>query len=230
MVSTKGLLAVALLAWAGFFAWLAVSGEMTRYLGPRTYWVVWFGAVVLGLAAFSNLIGYKRWGTGRVSWRDLLGAAVLVAPMLAVVAVPSPELGALAASRKAAGVGAIASLVPPPPSDGEIGLAEIHYASESGEYAAAVGIVEGAPVELVGFVTPAQDGPPGAFALTRFYISCCAADAIPYSAIVLPDGSKRYEIDSWLEVTGTLESSDAGYLVVPGEVTEVPKPKNPYLY
>ena len=29
-----------LACWAGFFAWLHLSGEKTRYLGPRTYWVV----------------------------------------------------------------------------------------------------------------------------------------------------------------------------------------------
>ena len=44
------------MAWGALFAWLWLSGESVRYLGPRTQWVVPVGALGLTLAA----AGYLR--------------------------------------------------------------------------------------------------------------------------------------------------------------------------
>ena len=163
--------AFVLAAWAGFFAWLWFSGERSRYLGPRTYWVVAFGAIALGLAALAH-IGVIRGRDRRPDGLQLLGASVMVLPMLLVIIIPSPNLGALAASRKISG--GVAAFLPAPEPNGEVSFRELHYAADSPEYAARAGVVEGMPIELTGFVT--HDG---GMNLTRFYVSCCAADAIP---------------------------------------------------
>lgn len=202
---------------------------MTRYLGPRTYWVAWFGAVVLTGAALVHFATLRAGGTARPSAAEIAGLALLLVPVVAVAAVPEPDLGALAAGRKSSGIGSLTSSLPKPPANpGDIGFSEIFYASESSEYATAVGIVDGTRVDLTGFVTHPKRGPAGTFSLTRFYVSCCAADAIPYS-VAIDSGDNRPD-DTWLRVKGTLRESDGDFMIEPASIVEVQSPKNPYLY
>lgn len=224
---TRGLV---LAAWAAFFWWLAVGGEMVRYLGPRTYWVAWFGAIVLTGAALVHLATLKTGGRLPPTDREIWGLAVLLVPILAVMAVPEPDLGALAAARKTSGISALTSSLPRPAAKpGKIDFAEIYYASQSSEYANAVGIAQGTRVELIGFVTHPKKGPEGTFSLTRFYIACCAADAVPYSVPIRT--AEDLADDTWLRIRGTLaEDPDIGYLVEPDAIEKVDQPKNPYLY
>ncbi len=219
-----------LAVWAGFFLWLALSGEVTRYLGPRTYWVVWFGTAVLALAAFSHAFSLRTGNKERVRRSDVAGAVLLMVPLIALIAVPSPELGALAAGRKSTGLSTFAASAPSAANaiPGKLEFAEIHYASESAEYAAAIGAREGTEVELLGFVTHPKRAPEGTFALTRFYISCCAADAIPYSVFVR--ASDDYDDDVWLHVEGRLGMIGDRFVVEPNDIATTDEPKNPYLY
>lgn len=221
-----------LACWAAFFAWLHLSGEKTRYLGPRTYWVVVFGAVVLGAAALAHLVTARNAPRRALERRDALGIGALLVPLLAVAAVPSAELGALAASRKTAGAGAasVGAIAPPVPTGDEaISFAEINYASESPEYAGEAGIAEGMEVELTGFVTHPDGLPEGTLGLTRFHVSCCAADAVPYTVPLVADPGSRPD-DVWLRVAGNLALRDGTYVLDPREVTVVDAPSDPYLY
>ncbi|MDQ3963735.1 MAG: TIGR03943 family protein [Actinomycetota bacterium] len=216
--------------WAGFFLWLGLSGEVTRYLGPRTYWVVWFGTAVLSLAAFSHALSLRTGNQERVRRSDVAGAVLLMVPLIALIAVPNPDLGALAAGRKATGLSTFAASAPSAANatPGKLEFAEIHYASESPEYAAAIGAREGTEVELLGFVTHPKRAPEGTFALTRFYISCCAADAIPYSVFIR--ASDDHADDVWLRVKGRLGMIGDRFVVDPDDIVMTDEPKNPYLY
>jgi putative membrane protein len=232
MIDRKRLLRMSVLgAWSLFLFWLWLSGEMTRYLGPRTLWVIVFGAIALGLAAVAHLPALRTGHATRPARGDVAGALILVLPILAVVLLPDAQLGAQAASRKASAGGfAAASLLPVPDPSGEISFAEIHYASQSEEYAAEAGIVEGIEVELVGFVTQPKSS--GDFSLTRFYVSCCAADAIPYSVPVqaLSAAGAPAE-DTWLRIEGSLVTGDAsGFVLRADRMTPVSPPDEPYLY
>ena len=221
-----------LASWAAFFAWLHLSGEKTRYLGPRTYWVVVFGTIVLGAAAAAHLVTARRGPKRTLEPRDALGIGALLVPLLAVAAVPSAQLGALAASRKTAGAGAgsVGAIAPPAPAAGDaISFAEVHYASESPEYAAEAGIAEGMAIELTGFVTHPGGLPAGTLGLTRFQVSCCAADAVPFTVPVATDPGGRAD-DVWLRATGHLKLEDGVYVLDPEELTVVDAPSDPYLY
>lgn len=221
-----------LVGWAGFFAYLYLSGEVTRYLGPRTYWVVPFGAILLGVAAFSHVPGLRRSEVvPRPSRREVIGHVVLIAPLLAALVVPAPSLGALAANKKNTGGGlaTVSSVIPPDPSaDREVSFLEIHYANESQKFADAMGIVDGYEISLVGFVGRSAGTLEGGFELTRFYVSCCAADAIPYSVMVV-DGPNP-PIDTWLKASGRLERRDSTFVLVPDVIDRIDEPKDPYLY
>ena len=225
--------ALVLVAWTAFFSWLYFSEQMTRYLGPRTYWVVPFGAIALGIAALAHLATVRSEHPRGLSWGEIGGLLVLMLPMFAVVAVPEPDLGALAASRKTQSGGLAAGVTQPEPVAGvEIRFLEISYAEESEEYANAIGATDGREVELTGFVSEPDEGTGGTFELARFYVSCCAADAIPYTVSVDPSeaGAAGYARDDWLRVSGTLERRGQDLVVVADEIAPVDEPKDPYLY
>jgi uncharacterized repeat protein (TIGR03943 family) len=223
--------AVVLSMWAGFFIWLRMSGEVTRYLGPRTYWVVTFGGAVLAAGALVHFGTVRtRRPTSPLKVREGLGMLLLILPVLAVVIVPGADLGALAASRRnaATGVASVSAIIPEPDTEREVQFLDIHYANQSEQYAGAMGIVEGLDVELTGFVTHPSELEGGTFALTRFYVSCCAADAIPYSVMVA--GEPDYPDDTWLNVSGSLMRAGGRFVLSPESVERVEKPKDPYLY
>ena len=230
----RALRAALLAAWSLFFVWLWVTGERARYLGPRTYWVIPFGVAFLGGAALVHVLTMRSRAPRRASVSDLVGSALLVAPLIAVLIVPSADLGALAASRKATSTGLDAgapSIEGVEPIENPTFI-DIHHADQSARYGDVIGVTEGTEVRLVGFVTHDPDLMVEGthFTLTRFYVSCCAADAIPYSVAVRGGEGAGYPDEEWLEVSGPLEER-VGRLVVAAEsVRRVPEPEDPYLY
>ena len=221
---------VVLALWSGFFAWLLVSGEVYRYIGPRTRWVVVFGAVALGLAAIAQARSLRVGSGGeKISVTEMVALGAFLAPMGVILLIPTPSLGSEAASRKSTGLaGAASSFVPVPQQDGGVSFREIQYASESQEYAAALGIFDGYEVKLTGFVTHPDGSRAGTFALTRFATFCCAADAVPYSVTVDLEG-EDYPDDSWLTVSGSLINEGGEYILQAERITHTVEPNNPYI-
>lgn len=225
--------AAVLVVWTAFFLWLLLTGEVYRYIGLRTHWVVVFGAATLAIATVAQLVSLRSSKPPRgLALREVAAFALMLCPVLAVVLIPAPSLGALAASTKATG-GILSSdaLVPAAPQQGEgVSFVDIHYASESERYAADAGISDGYRIELTGFVTHPSGTPEGSFALTRFFISCCAADAIPYSVRVDPGAGATYPDNTWLTISGALYKQGDQYVLRPSAVHKVPEPKDPYIY
>ena len=219
---------IVLVAWSTFFVYLWVSGEAVRFIGPRTSWVVPFGAVALGATSILYLSSALRSRSEPVTAREALAHFVTVLPIVAVLVVPAPSLGALAASKKTASISLAGggTLAPPGGSSGPLSFIDVHYAAISDHYAQSAGIAEGTPLRLTGFVTHDPDDAAG-FRLTRFYISCCAADAIPYSVHVATD--RAFENDRWLEIEGVLTETADGFSLVPERLDEVAPPESPYL-
>jgi uncharacterized membrane protein YcgQ (UPF0703/DUF1980 family) len=64
--------------------------------------------------------------------------------------------------------------------------------------------------------------------LTRFYISCCAADAIPYSVFIR--STEDHRDDVWLRVDGRLGKIGDLFVVDPRSIAITDEPKTPYLF
>ena len=226
-------------AWMAFFAWLIVSGDMYRYVGPRTYWVVWFGAAALVAAFLSQLFasesdhGAGRDGpASRLSLRQIASFGAILVPILLVIVVPTPTLGSSVAANKAsAGITSATAFTPATfSSGGEVSFVEIEYASRSQEYSGRIGLYDGFPVSLTGFVTASGGGGSDGFTLTRFSILCCAADVIPHSVAIAPKSPVDFPNDTWLRVSGALKQMPDGEWVLEAESIErVAEPENPYL-
>jgi uncharacterized repeat protein (TIGR03943 family) len=208
--------AAALLAWGAFLTWLWLSGRAATYIGPRTAWVVPFGAVALlgsGVACLALV---------RASRSDWWGGVFLVSPIVAVLATPSPQLGAHAAHRKAppvaAPIGHVDRAKP-------ITLTEVVAGNVDEATRDKVGARDGRAARLSGIVTKVARG---RIDVTRFQIWCCAADAIPYTVTLRTP--KRLKLNQWVAVKGSLKDSGGHiYEVVATDVHRAPRPADPYL-
>ncbi len=92
----------------------------------------------------------------------------------------------------------------------------------------------GQPVNVTGFVMHPPDLPADTLLLSRFVLTCCAADAYPIGLPVrLPAGDRRsYPTDQWLRVEGQLTTDTlAGKrqaVIVARQLTPIAAPRNPY--
>jgi uncharacterized repeat protein (TIGR03943 family) len=217
----------ALLAWAGFFDWLWLSGRAGDYVGPRTAWVVPFGGIVLTVAVVLYLRGARQSGGARTpSAGDLLGLIALVAPLLLVVAAPSSSLGALAVDRKRS-TGDQVAAVDRLEATADLTLYDIAAANASAQYARDHAIRAGVRVDIDGLVSGKLER--GTFELSRFLASCCAADAMPYSIRIRPPAdAAAYEESQWLRVAGVLQPENGTLVLAAERIEPIERPANPY--
>lgn len=93
----------------------------------------------------------------------------------------------------------------------------------------------GQKAKVQGFVVYPKDLPQDYLLLSRFVITCCAADAYPISLPVkLTQNRETYKPDTWLEIEGQMMTADlAGkrqLAIVAKTLKPIPEPKNPYDY
>jgi len=94
----------------------------------------------------------------------------------------------------------------------------------------------GQKVKVQGFVIHPPELPPEYILISRFVITCCAADAYPVGLPVkLTENSQVYPPDTWLEVEGQMITENLGgkrQLTIQSSVPpkKIPQPQNPYEY
>ncbi|PSB05191.1 TIGR03943 family putative permease subunit [Merismopedia glauca] len=94
---------------------------------------------------------------------------------------------------------------------------------------------KGQKAKVQGFVVHPPDFPPEYIMLSRFVITCCAADVYPVGIpIKLPQNRQAYPSDSWLEVQGKMLTATLNnkrqLTIEAASLTKIPEPKNPYDY
>jgi putative membrane protein len=224
--------ALGLVAWGALFGWLWLTGESVRYLGPRTQWVVPVGAVGLTLAAIAYLHATRDTPSSRPRPLEIAGLVALIAPILAAATLAHAQLGSLAASNKLSSRGIDASALARLASKDArgIGFLQLNAAGRDAGLSRELGLEAGKPVRLVGFVSSDPSGG-RPFELSRFYITCCVADAVPVSVHVTKGALRHVRLrrDDWLDVTGVLARGRREWIVRAIRVEHVDAPSNPYL-
>jgi putative membrane protein len=230
----RALRLIVIWAWALFLLWLWLSGEVLRYLGPRTQWVVVVGAVALPLVA----IAYGRAGTSpesaaRPSRAEVAGSIGLVLPIALAMGLAGSTLGSLAASKKLAGRGVdLATLARLESGDSSsVTFLDLKAAEHDPGLARDKEITVGRAITLTGFVSHAPLGRARGFELSRFYITCCVADSIPVGVDVEPAATEtlRPQRDEWVIATGAIAHDGRGYYLRALRIRPTHAPKNPYL-
>jgi putative membrane protein len=223
---------VALIVWAALFGWLWLTGESVRYLGPRTQWVVPVGALGLGLAAAGYWRATSDEPSRQLGMREALGLTGLLLPVLAAAVLAHAQLGALAASNKLSSRGidatALARLASRDAS--HIGFLQLNAAGRDADLSQELGLSDGSTVELSGFVSAVGNaGRP--FELSRFYITCCVADAVPIGVHVSPGSARPGELhrDDWIDVRGVLARGHREWIIRALRIERMKPPSDPYL-
>jgi uncharacterized repeat protein (TIGR03943 family) len=92
----------------------------------------------------------------------------------------------------------------------------------------------GQPASVVGFVYRDENLPQGQFFVSRFIISCCAADGYAVGMIVESPETDSFEKDTWVKVTGPVDvisyDGRTSPLIRAEAIEVVPQPEQPYLY
>ncbi|MFY7804938.1 MAG: TIGR03943 family putative permease subunit [Limnoraphis robusta] len=95
----------------------------------------------------------------------------------------------------------------------------------------------GQNAKVTGFIIYPPSLPPEYLWLSRFVITCCAADAYPVGLpVLLPANTNRqdYPQDSWLEVVGQMITQtidgERRLTIKATKLTPIPEPRNPYEY
>lgn len=217
-------------AWAGAFWYVILSGRITLYLSPRTTWLAPLGAVLITAA----LLGYLR--TIRVEEPEPLtarhagGILLLLVPILVLTSVPTSALGSYATSRRASFVGTGAVVTDPSElSEGDLSLLDVAGALASEEGRRALRERAGTESSFVGFVDRSSGSPADEFLLSRFVVSCCAADALATQVRVVNAPPGRLRVDQWVRVTGDVYPLGDEVILDASEVVKVDRPKHPYL-
>jgi uncharacterized repeat protein (TIGR03943 family) len=163
---------------------------------------------------------------------ELAGLAALMVPILAAATLAHAQLGSLAASNKLSSRGidpsALARLASRDASS--VGFLQLNAAGRDAGLSRELGLEAGKTVKLLGFVSSSPEGS-RPFELSRFYITCCVADAVPVSVHVSPGAVRRLHVqrNDWLNVTGVLAQGDREWIVRAVRVEQVDAPSNPYL-
>jgi uncharacterized repeat protein (TIGR03943 family) len=218
---------VVLLAWAGAFWALLLTGRSALYLSSRTSWVIPLGAVLLSVAGIGRLLT-ARGRADPMGPGEVAGIAILVVPIVILAAAPPASLGSFAVDRRASFASAFFSSSEDI-SSGELSLADVAGATRVPELMSALVGRAGSQVSFVGFVDRDEGMPADEFQLTRFMISCCVADALTVQVRVTGAPPGQFEPDEWVRVTGALYPVEREVIVDATSVTSVPRPQDPYL-
>jgi putative membrane protein len=91
----------------------------------------------------------------------------------------------------------------------------------------------GQPVRVAGLVAQSAALEPDEFALLRYAIAHCVADARPLGLLVVAPGQAIGPTDQWVRIEGTLESRDREgdrlVTIVARTIMPIEEPSNPYL-
>lgn len=87
---------------------------------------------------------------------------------------------------------------------------------------------------LEGFVFREEDMLPDTFALTRFLVMCCTADAVPFGVMIQGEDVANIEADAWIELEGRIQianiNGEARLQIKADQIRQVEQPASPYIF
>lgn len=238
-----------LLSLVGIVAtgWLAATGQLGLYIHPRYFEFTVIMAViasVLTVAAFAVAPlpdGHEhrehdehRTG-GRI--RAILGAVVVVAAAVALLALPPATLTSATASQRSINTSAVSGGTDSPDLvGGDTSQFTVKDWAVVLRQNPDPDFFAGRSLEVTGFVTASPDDPENVFYIARFTVTCCAVDAQPVGVPVhLPGWREQFEPDQWVTAAGMFEAnvgstSAETLLLTPDDIAVTDRPDQPYVF
>jgi uncharacterized repeat protein (TIGR03943 family) len=239
---TPSLKALALVAMGLFLYSRFFGGTLLFYINERFVWLTLLASLGFILVGISY-----RYRTGpahdhdhadhhhaRISWG---GATLVLLPIVLGLLVPPKPLGAAAMVNRDVSIKSLTSAAAPnsnqvlakPKAEKNILDWLIEFRSTSD-----LSAFNGQQAKVVGFVYRDERFGRDQFMVSRFVLSCCAADAAPLGLLVQAPESGSFADDQWVEVTGAFEAGQFAGEAMPILLAETIKPtdipEQPYLY
>ncbi len=237
--------ALLLLALCIFFAGKLSSGQLTYYINARFIPLTVFGVILLAILAQTLFSENRRSRKQEEAGDDVhdhehkpaaANLWFMVVPLAIGLLIPARPLDSSAFSTK--GFNTTGPLVS---SDSTAQLFET--ASEDRNvldwikifnYETDVSAYIGQQASVTGFVYRDDKLAENQFYLSRFVVSCCAADGFAIAMIVESAQAQMLEQDSWVLVKGPISSiviNERNAPVIQAEsIQAVPIPEQPYLF
>jgi uncharacterized repeat protein (TIGR03943 family) len=238
--SFQGLL---LLGLSIFFASKAANGQLTWYINARFIPLTIFGIIMLAILAqtvFTEIKRSRQRAQAGEHDHDHATAPAnlwfMLVPLLIGVLIPARPLDSSAFATK--GFNTNAPLISADSS-------ALLFETDSEErnvldwiklfnYEENVTQFIGQKASVIGFVYFNEDLSENQFFVSRFVVSCCAADGFAIAMAAEWDDAAALQQDSWVLVKGTIEAITINDrrvpMIVAESVQEVPVPNQPYLY
>ena len=222
--------AIVVSGWAGLFWFLLLSDRVSLYLSNRTSWVVPMAAILLTLTAAGVVVAARSPRPEPLGRRDAAGMALLLVPVVVLLASPPATLGSFSAPRKSQYTGqAFTTLFGRFDATSEITFFTVAAAKHTEEGARFLAERAGEQVRFVGFVARDDSGPSDELVLGRYVVTCCAADATVVQVRVVNAPPGVAEPDDWIEVTGRIYPVGDEVIVDATSIQPVDRPARPYL-
>jgi uncharacterized repeat protein (TIGR03943 family) len=218
------------------------GGKLLFYINERFVWLTLLAAagfILIGFSYHQRSAHGEHHGDhshGHLTWAGLF---LVVLPIILGVVFPPQPLGAAALGNRDVSVESLSSITAPdqnrvitkPKEKYNVLDWVIEFQSVKDP-----ATFTGQEAELVGFVYRYPGLEDDMFMVSRFIISCCAADAVPVGIIVRWPNADDFPDDAWVVVRGhfepgTLRGEPApDPIMVADSVESTEIPKQPYLY
>lgn len=235
--------ALLLLALCIFLASKLASGKLTYYINLRFIPLTIFGVIFLAVLAqtlFAEIKRSRQLVTAGDDEHEHAPASAnlwfMLVPLLIGVLIPSRPLDSSAFATK--GFNTSSPLVS---ADSSVQLFETDSEERNVldwiklfNYETDISQFVGQKASVIGFVYFDESLNKNQFFISRFIISCCAADGFAIAMVGEWPQASTLEKDSWVLVKGTIQSITLNEQVVPlikaDSVQAVPVPEQPYLF
>ncbi|MDF9842235.1 MULTISPECIES: TIGR03943 family protein [unclassified Paenibacillus] len=256
--------AVLLLGFALYIAHLSQQNALHYYVAPKlARWIrlcpvpLSLMAVSLGIQALfgkSSALCDCEHQLPRSMFKSTALYSLFLLPLLLGFVLPDRALGTAAAARK----GVSLTYISPEEGREERFAAANPYQEEFAELAGKLykqpvitvhpeifsetfGAIdlykeqfEGKEIAVSGFLYREQGAAGDSYAVSRFLVQCCTADATPFGILLDPQAQISLPADTWIEVRGKLHTAEYQgktiVQIIPETVTPIPQPSTPYVY
>ncbi|MGD1899963.1 MAG: TIGR03943 family protein [Phormidesmis sp.] len=244
---------LALGTWSAMLFRYWIGGKLLLLLHPDYAWLSNSAAIILALLAAYRLLGIvqtsrrsQRTATGRnlsaenhitLLPRNFSSAVLLSVAVFGLIYTPQAFASQTATQRGITDTLTLTRAQPqrfaraaaPEERTGIDWIRLVNVYPEPDAY-------EDEAVAVEGFVFYPESWPAGYLMVSRFVLTCCAADAYPVGLPLKLDtnAAEPYPVDSWLAVTGTMVTDTLDgrrqVAIAPTEIRTIEEPKNPYEY
>ena len=229
-------------AWGILFLRYWLTGKLGLLIHPNYFALSIAAGVTLlliaGLSAWRLLKGYPGPSVQHVTLfpPKMMAFVLLVAAMVGLIVTPQPFASQTAIQRGLQDSNIVTRVKPQSFSKGKAPEKRtlIDWIRTLDAYPEPDAYL-GQKVSIQGFAVHPEELAPNYLTLTRFVITCCAADVYPIGMpIKLPRDRSNFTPDQWFQVEGEMITEslkgERRLVVQAASVSPIPEPKNPYEY